>query len=44
MAAVDWVSCEASVVDEGGAIVMLAGLSGSLADREGDNCLEVHAF
>lgn len=29
MAAVDWVSCEATVVDEGEAMVMLAGLGES---------------
>ena len=39
MAAVDWVSWEASVVDEGEAMVMLARLGGALADREGGDRL-----
>ena len=39
VAAVDCVSWEASVVDEGEAMVMLAGLGGGLADREGGDRL-----
>ena len=39
MAAVDCVSWEASVVDEGEAMVMLAGLCGGLANHEGGDRL-----
>ena len=39
VAAVDWVSCDASVVDEGEAMVMLARLGGALADQEGGDRL-----
>ena len=44
VAAVDWVSCEATVVDEGEAMVTLAGVGGALAERADGGRLLLHAF